>query len=400
MKELGKILEKANFYKMDLVQFLRKMIRIPSTSTQEKAVIACIHEEMTKVGFDEVKIDAFGNIIGRIGNGSRVIAFDAHIDTVDVGNPRTWQFDPFEGKYEADIIYGRGASDQEAGMASMVYAGKMLKELGLQKDCTCYFVGSIMEEDCDGLCWQYILREKILAPEVVVITEPTNLGIYRGHRGRMELQVSVEGVSCHASAPERGENAIYKIVPVIQDIQTLNENLREDTFLGKGSIAVTQIFSVSPSFNAVADGCTVSLDRRLTHGETKESCVQQLQNILDKNRISGKIDILQYDTPSYTGVKYPVEKYFPTWVFPEKHTLIQKAKKTYESLFQETPRIDKWTFSTNGIATAGIFDIPTFGFGPANEIYAHSNLDQCPAEHLVKAAAFYCAFPQFYCQNG
>jgi putative selenium metabolism hydrolase len=359
-------------------------------------VVDRVAEEMKKVGFDEVQIDPFGNVIGRIGYGKRIIAYDAHVDTVGIGNPDTWDFDPYEGKYENGIVYGRGASDQEGGMAAMVYAGKMMKELGLNKDCSCYFVGSIMEEDCDGLCWQYILREGILRPEVVIITEPTNLNIYRGHRGRMEIQITVDGRSCHASAPERGDNAIYKMMPIVAEIEKLNERLRHDDFLGKGTIAVTEISSVSPSFNAIADRCTISLDRRLTAGETKASSVEELQRVLDTQGVAGKIEVLQYKTPTYRGVEYPVEKYFPTWVFPEEHPIIQQAAATYRSLFNREPLIDKWTFSTNGIATAGIFSIPTFGFGPANEIYAHSNQDQCPSEHLVKAAAFYCAFPSHY----
>jgi len=396
MIDFRKIQDLSKRYEMDMVRFLRDMIRIPSPSSQEKRVVDRVAEEMKKVGFDEVQIDPFGNVIGRIGYGKRTIAYDAHVDTVGIGNPDTWDFDPYEGKYENGIVYGRGASDQEGGMAAMVYAGKMMKELGLNKDCSCYFVGSIMEEDCDGLCWQYILREGILRPEVVIITEPTNLNIYRGHRGRMEIQITVDGRSCHASAPERGDNAIYKMMPIVAEIEKLNERLRHDDFLGKGTIAVTEISSVSPSFNAIADRCTISLDRRLTAGETKASSVEELQRVLDTQGVAGKIEVLQYKTPTYRGVEYPVEKYFPTWVFPEEHPIIQQAAATYRSLFNREPLIDKWTFSTNGIATAGIFSIPTFGFGPANEIYAHSNQDQCPSEHLVKAAAFYCAFPSHY----
>ena len=396
MIDFRKIQDLSKRYEMDMVRFLRDMIRIPSPSSQEKRVVDRVAEEMKKVGFDEVQIDPFGNVIGRIGYGKRIIAYDAHVDTVGIGNPDTWDFDPYEGKYENGIVYGRGASDQEGGMAAMVYAGKMMKELGLNKDCSCYFVGSIMEEDCDGLCWQYILREGILRPEVVIITEPTNLNIYRGHRGRMEIQITVDGRSCHASAPERGDNAIYKMMPIVAESEKLNERLRHDDFLGKGTIAVTEISSVSPSFNAIADRCTISLDRRLTAGETKASSVEELQRVLDTQGVAGKIEVLQYKTPTYRGVEYPVEKYFPTWVFPEEHPIIQQAAATYRSLFNREPLIDKWTFSTNGIATAGIFSIPTFGFGPANEIYAHSNQDQCPSEHLVKAAAFYCAFPSHY----
>jgi len=389
----NEILKKAESYKTEMINFLRDMISIPSTSLNEEKVIKRIEEEMKKVGFDEVFTDGFGNIIGRIGNGSKIIAMDAHIDTVDVGNPELWKVDPFEGKYENGIIYGRGASDQEAGMASMVYAGKIIKDLKLEGDYTLFVVGSIMEEDCDGLCWQYIIKEKVIEPDVVVITEPTNLGIYRGHRGRMEIQVKTRGVSCHASAPERGDNAIYKMVPIIQGIEKLNENLKPDEFLGKGTVAVTQIFFKSPSQNAVADECVIQLDRRLTAGETKESAVSEIQGIIDENNIEAEIIVLEYSETTYKGLEYKTEKYYPTWVYPENSKHIEKAVETFETLFEEKARVDKWTFSTNGIATAGMYNIPTFGFGPANEIYAHSPDDQCPDDDLVKAAAFYTLFP-------
>ncbi len=394
--DLKQIMNAAKEYKPDMVQFLRDMIAIPSTSQNEKTVILRIKEEMEKCGFDEIIIDGFGNILGRIGSGSKIIAMDAHVDTVDVGNIDLWDCDPFEGKYEDGIIYGRGASDQEAGMAAMVYAGRIIKELGLEDDYTLYVVGSCMEEDCDGLCWQYILKENVIKPDVVVITEPTNLGIYRGHRGRMEMRVKTVGLSCHASAPERGVNAIYKMMPVISEIEKLNERLKDDAFLGKGTIAVTQIFFKSPSQNAVADECVIQIDRRLTAGETKESAVAELEEILKMTGTEADIEVLQYAEKAYTGLIYPTEKYYPTWVYPEDAEVVQKARETYEQLFEEPARIDKWTFSTNGIATAGMFDIPTVGFGPANEIYAHSPSDQCPDEHLIKAAAFYAAFPKFF----
>lgn len=202
-----KIIQAAEKYRDDMTKFLRDMVAIPSESCQEKDVILRIKQEMEKVGFDEVRIDKMGNILGRIGHGKHVIAMDAHIDTVGIADPKLWSCDPYKGKLENGIIYGRGASDQEGGMASMVYAGKIIKDLGLEGDYTLWVTGTVQEEDCDGLCWDVIMKEKVLdpAPEIVVITEPTNLNIYRGHRGRMEICVRTHGVSCHGSAPERGK---------------------------------------------------------------------------------------------------------------------------------------------------------------------------------------------------
>ncbi len=389
----GSLLSKAESYRDDLANFLRDLVSIKSFSAGEREAVERIRREMEKVGFDEVIVDGLGNILGRIGNGKKVIAMDAHIDTVEVGNEKLWKVDPFSGEMKDGVIYGRGASDQKAGMAAMVYGAKIMMEEGLTGDFTLYVTGTVMEEDCDGLCWRYIIERDGIRPDFVVITEPTNLNIYRGHRGRMELQIRTVGRSCHASAPERGVNAIYKMARIIAEIERFNERLKDDRFLGKGTIAVTQIFFKSPSQNAVADECTIQLDRRLTAGETKESVVEELKGAIALAGEEAEIIELFYDRPSYTGLSFPVEKYFPTWVMEEDSGIVRKTVATYREVFGADPLVDKWTFSTNGIATAGVFSIPTIGFGPANEIYAHSPDDQCPVDHLVRAAAMYALLP-------
>ncbi|MEI8347834.1 MAG: YgeY family selenium metabolism-linked hydrolase [Pseudomonadota bacterium] len=395
----AEILAQAQKYSKEMTKFLRDMVAIPSESCKEKKVIQRIAQEMKKVGFDQVKIDKMGNVLGRIGKGKRVIAMDAHIDTVGVGDPNAWKIDPFKGKLENGIIYGRGASDQEGGMAAMVYAGKVIKDLGLTGDYTLWVTGTVQEEDCDGLCWQYLLKEKILNPEVVIITEPTNMNIYRGHRGRMEIGVTTQGISCHGSAPERGKNAVYMMAKVVNEIEKLNERLANDSFLGKGTVTVSYIDCKTPSLCAVPDRAFIHLDRRLTKGETKEIAVAEVRDAVARAGVEGTVEVLTYEVPSYTNFVYKTEKYFPTWVLEEDHALCRASMETYQKLFNTTPKVDKWTFSTNGIATMGMMGVPTIGLGPANEVYAHSIDDQCPVDHLVKAAAFYATFPLTYCQT-
>jgi putative selenium metabolism hydrolase len=398
MLDVEKVKQLAQKYRHEMTGFLRDIIAIPSESGQEAAVIARIKKEMEQVGFDEIRIDGMGNILGRIGSGQRIIAMDAHIDVVGVGDPAAWKHDPWQGKLEGEVIYGRGATDQKAGMASMVYAGKIIKELGLGGDYTLWITGTVQEEDCDGLCWQYILKEKILnpPPELVVITEPTNLNIYRGHRGRMEIGVTTRGVSCHGSAPERGKNAVYMMAKVVGEIEKLNDRLRDDPFLGKGTVTVSYIECNTPSLCAVPDRAYIHLDRRLTAGETKESAVGEVRAAIEAAGVQAEVKVLNYEVPSYTGLAYPTEKYYPTWVLPEDHTALKAAQAAFLQLFGRAPKVDKWTFSTNGIATMGMMGIPTIGFGPANEVYAHSTDDQVPIDHLESAAAFYALFPQYY----
>ncbi|MDZ7548283.1 peptidase dimerization domain-containing protein, partial [Clostridium perfringens] len=153
------------------------------------------------------------------------------------GNRANWNFDPYEGYETETEIGGRGTSDQLGGIVSAVYGAKIMKDLDLLTEkYTALVVGSVQEEDCDGLCWEYIIKEDKIRPEFVVSTEPTDGGIYRGQRGRMEIRVDVQGVSCHGSAPERGDNAIYKMAEILMKIRDLNENDAADTKEIKGLV--------------------------------------------------------------------------------------------------------------------------------------------------------------------
>jgi len=376
--------------------FLRDMIAIPGESSQEKEVVQRIGEEMTAVGFDKVEVDPMGNILGRVGSGKTLIAMDAHVDTVGIGDPSLWEVDPYNGYEDEHIIVGRGTSDQRGGMASMVYAGKIIKDLGLENDYTLLVTGTVQEEDCDGLCWQYIINEDGIRPEFVVITEPTSLNIYRGQRGRMEIKVATKGISCHGSAPERGDNAIYKIAPILQELRALNENLHVDPFLGKGSLTVSEIFFTSPSRCAVADGCWISVDRRLTDGETWEMALVQIRNLPAVKEGKAEVSMYEYDRPSYTGLVYPTECYFPTWVLSADHPACGSLVDAYRGLFRDEPLVDKWTFSTNAVSVMGRYNIPCIGFGPGHEDQAHAPNEKTWKDELVKAAAMYAMIPLLY----
>ncbi|MFH5881818.1 YgeY family selenium metabolism-linked hydrolase [Liberiplasma polymorphum] len=390
------IVKKAESYKQDISNFLRDMIAIPSESCDEEKVVLRIKEEMEKVGFDEIIIDPMGNILGKIGKGKHLIAMDAHIDTVGIGDINLWEYDPYMGYEDEHIIVGRGGSDQEGGMASMVYAAKIIKDLQLEDDYTLLITGTVQEEDCDGLCWQYIIEEMNIKPEFVVITEPTSCRIYRGHRGRMEIKVSTQGLSCHGSAPERGDNAIFKMAPILIELEALNPKLMHDDFLGKGTLTVSEIFYSSPSRCAVADGCSVSVDRRLTHGETYESALEEIRNLPSVIKAKAKVEMYEYMRPSYTGLIYPTKSYFPTWVLPESHLVTTSTVKAYEALFNEAPIVDKWTFSTNAVSIMGRYNIPCIGFGPGHEDEAHAPNEKTFKDELVKAAALYALIPLMY----
>ncbi|MDH3304926.1 MAG: YgeY family selenium metabolism-linked hydrolase [Gammaproteobacteria bacterium] len=385
--------------KSDLVNFMQDIIRIPSLSSREGAVVERIREEMLKIGYDEVTVDPMGNVLGRIGTGQRIIAFDGHCDIVDVGDPELWDREPYSAEIEDGILYGRGASDMKGGVASSVYAGALLKKRGIPENVTFYATATVQEEDCDGLCWQYIVNEDGLRPDLVVITEPTSLRIYRGHRGRMEVEVHTSGISCHGSAPERGDNAIYKMAGIIADIEKLNERLPPRNPLGKGTVTISEIRSSSPSLCAVADGCTIHLDRRLTIDETEETSIAEILALPSVKAANATVTVLDYGVPSYTGLTYPTRKYYPTWETKLDAPSVKAAVAAYRQAFEREPELGYWTFSTNGVATAGMHRIPTIGFGPGHEHFAHAPNEETEVEHLVSATAFYSALVEEFARE-
>jgi putative selenium metabolism hydrolase len=391
-----KINELSEKYRDYTAHNLSKLVKIKSLSTQERDVQLELKHQMEEAGFDEVKIDGLGNVIGRIGKGRKILAIDGHMDTVDLGNPGNWSFNPLGGEIKDGFVHGRGSADQKGGPAAFVTAGKILKELKFNKDLTIYFVGSVIEEDCDGLCWKYIVEEDKIKPDFVISTEPTNLNISRGQRGRMEMEVHFYGVSSHGSAPERGKNAIYMASGVALEIEKLNGRLKDDEFLGKGSITVTEIISKSPSLCAVSDYARIHIDRRLTTGETKETACKEIEELI--TGYNAKIELLNYSEKAYTGLEYCMEKYYPTWKMPVEHELVQTGVNTYKELFGKAPKVDKWMFSTNGIMTCGVYEIPTIGFGPGNEVLAHAPDEKVPISDLVAASAFYAAFAYELCK--
>ena len=426
----------AQAYGPDMTRFLRDMIAIPSESCEEKGVAHRIAEEMKKLGYDKVEFDALGNVIGWMGSGDKIIAIDSHIDTVGIGNRENWTHDPYEGYEDDKVIYG--------GMAAAAYGTKIMKDLGLiPEGYKIMVVGSVQEEDCDGMCWQSIVNEYFKGPEdarnqieFVISTEPTDGGIYRGHRGRMEIRVDMHGVSCHGSAPERGDNAIHKMAEVILNVRDLNENDAADDkeikglvkmldpkynpehwedarFLGRGTCTTSQIFFTSPSRCAVADSCSISIDRRMTAGETYQSCLKEIEDLpaCKKYAKDIKVSMYMYDRPSWTGHVYETEAFFPTWINKETAPHVQALVDAHHALWGTErigadekamstrtgrPLTDKWTFSTNGVSIQGRYGIPCVGFGPGAESQAHAPNEITWKQDLVTCAALYAAVPGLY----
>ena len=391
---INKIHQKTEEKREDIIRFMREICAIPSYESLIGPVGERIAEEMRKLGFDEVRFDKMGNILGRIGDGPRTIVFDSHIDTVGIGDPDEWQWDPFEGKIEDGVLYARGACDEKGSTPGMVYGMSFARDLGLLEGWTAWYFGN-MEEWCDGIAPNtFVEVDPGIKPDFVIIGEPTKMQVYRGHKGRLEMKVVAKGVSAHAASNHVGINAIYLLLPVIEGISDLEPSLGDHDFLGHGKITVSDMTVKTPSINAVPDEAVIYIDRRMTFGETEEEAIAQVEALIPeefKERVT--VQALFYDEPSYTGFVFPVEKYFPAWVLEEDHDLVQAGLKARELIGLDYEPAGKWSFSTNGIYWAGKAGIPSIGFGPGDEVTAHTVMDSVRLDDVVKATEFYAILP-------
>ncbi len=373
-----------------IITFLRELVAIPSMDSQIREVGLRAQAEMKKLGFDQVWFDSMGNTVGRIGNGPRKILYDSHIDTVGIGDPAEWAWDPFIGKVENGRLYARGACDEKGSTPGMIYGLAIAHRLGLLEGWTAYYFGN-MEEWCDGIACHALVEHEGLRPDFVVIGEPTHMQIYRGHKGRVEMKVVAKGRSAHAASNHLGDNPIYKVLPIIDGISKLEPQLGDHPFLGHGKITVTDIHVETPSINAVPNQCTVYVDRRLTFGESAEAALDQVRALIPpEHQAKGdvRVEMLRYEEPSYTGFVFPVDKYFPAWALEESHPLVQAGLETAQRIGLPSHTPGKWNFSTNGKA-----GIPSIGFGPGEEETAHTVQDSVLLADVVKATEFYALLP-------
>lgn len=381
----------------ECIEFLRDLVTIPSPSRAERLACERVMRELERLGYRDVHLDEMGNVLGRFGSGPRILAMDAHVDTVGISDPTRWKYDPFRGVVSGGILYGRGASDQKGGLAAVVHGVALAARIGLPDDLTVWVAATVNGEDCVGLAWQYLINEVDLKPEAVVVSMPSHLGVCAGQRGRMEIKVITRGVSSHGSQPDRGTNAIYLMNPIINELAELHGGLTSDhPTLGPGSIAVTEISSQSPSKTAIPDECHIHIDRRLTIGETQEEAIAEIAALPAVQRAGAEVQLVDYNYPSWRGFTYPTEKVFPAWETPLDSAAVTAAVSTARQVLGREPRMHRSNFSSNGCATAGIFGIPTVGFGPADELHSHTVNDQIPLAQLQPAMAFYAMFPEVY----
>lgn len=373
-----------------LIRLAQTLIRTPSLPGQEEVVAALLSDALRQSGFPEVWTDRAGSVIARCGNGrGPKLWLEGHMDVVAPGDRSAWQHDPLGGEIEDGYLYGRGAVDMKPALAAMVYAGKYLLETGAQLNGDLYLVFVVQEGPCEGMAARVLIEEEGLLPDFVILGVPTNLGLYRGQRGRVELQVTTHGRASHAAQPHEGVNAVMLAARLLFGIDLLSTQLLAEPHIGKGSVAVTHIESSATSLNSIPDRCTFILDRRLTLGETEARAIAELQQIIRHEGVRADVDTLEYQLSTYTGYVARGRKYYPPWLLPEDSPLVRRAARALEKVLDAPPRLKLWPFSTDGAYTMGVAGIPTVGFGPGDPERAHTFDEAVRVADIIAAAQGY-----------
>lgn len=376
-------------YKEELHKLCAKMVHIPSVTGREKAIVSFINEEMEKLGFDKVIVDEVGNIIGKINsnvkNGSTVL-FDGHLDTVAIPDRREWKTEPFGAEVIDGKIYGRGTSDMKCSLAAMIIAAIKVKNSGI-KHGTIYVSGTVFEEIAEGFSLRSVL--KYTNPDFVVIGESTALKLNIGQRGRGEIRINTKGIPAHSANPDRGVNAVTNMIKLVRELEKID--IQTHPFMGKGEMVLTDIISNPyPGASVVPSNCTVTYDRRLLVGETEETVLQPIREIIEKLskedlKFEATCEIAPMEVATYTGFKSSHKRFAPGWLMDKDSLIVQESIKALNKALDKDPIINCYSFCTNGSASCGENSIPTIGFGPSEEFLAHINDEYIELDSLDKA---------------
>jgi putative selenium metabolism hydrolase len=411
-----KLNEMAEAMKPDVISFTQKLVQTPSISGEEGLLANLLMAEMEKLGYDECFRDDQGNIVGLV-KGTEdgpTIMFNSHMDHVAPGDKANWEgYDPYgaeidmcdvdkqdkDGTEKAECIHGRAASDVKAGEASQIYAGGLLakmKKEGMSFNGAFMFTGVVQEEPAEMVGMKHLIDKTLplkgLTYDAMVSSEATSLKVYLGHRGRVEMLVTVYGRTSHGSAPWLGINSIYKAMPLIARIKDeLYPSLPEDPLLGKASISLNIIECSPGALSIVPDQTFLSLDRRMIPGETPETCLAEIQAIIDElsaadSDFRADVKVKSAVEKSYTGMEYEVEKNMYPWKISQDHPFVKAAAEGLEALGQEV-KYGRWDFGTDGSKTAGADHKPTIGYSPMQEQYAHTPYDKVRTDFIVKSVA-------------
>ena len=371
-------------YAASLLEFYQKGVQTRSDSDEEGAYARLILQTMQDLEFDEAYIDPAGNVVGRVGNGEKVIHFDSHMDTVQVNDAESWVRPPFSGDIVDGMLYGRGSVDMKGGLSASVFAAALAKREGLLEGKTVVVTASVCEEYCDGVCLEHFYKDSGIRPDFCIICEPSDNLITLGHTGKVQARIRTHGVSAHGSAPEKGINAVYEMAEIITRVDALNQRLQQS---GGGTVVLSDIRCQSASLNAVPSECEIYLDRRLRLGESVAQVGAELEALIAGKRASWEPGTLEHT--SWTGEKLVYHPAHEPWKIDEQAPLTQCCNKAYAAVFGKLPeRYDFWDFGTNAVVPVSM-GIPTIGFGPGAYKLAHMKNECCAVSQVEQACQFY-----------
>jgi len=373
-------------YTDDLIAFAQAIVRIRSYSSGEGDLAAFIRDKMIDLGYNEAYIDSIGNVVGRIGNGPVSVMFDSHMDTVEVLDEDKWKVPPFSGEIRDGRLYGRGSVDMKGALASSVFAPLIARDLGWIDGHTVYITCTVNEEDCDGQNLKSLFAEKGLRPDYFVTCEPSSNEIALGHTGKAQILIKTKGISAAACRPHKGVNAVYKMADIIKRVEALNEKL---TARGEphGTIIISQISSISASYNAVPSECSIYLDRRMIVGEKEADVMREMDDLIEGIDATWEIGTLH--ATSWTGKKIDYEPVHEAWRIDTEHPLTKACLASYEEIFgKQHGDYHVWLGGTNAVTPVSM-GIPSIGFGPGEDYLSHVSDENCIVEEIVTAAQFY-----------
>lgn len=370
-----------------LVRCLQDFVRHPSLSGQEGAVARRVVDEMRALGFDTVTVDSNGSVIGVIDgrHPGPTLLLDAHIDTVGIAGGLAWQNDPFAATIVDGAVVGRGTADMKGALAAMLHAAAGVERSALHGRVA--VSATTLEEVFEGVTLADVMAD--VQPDFVVVGEASELNLNRGGRGRAEIHLTTTGKPAHSSSPHLGRNAVADMVRVITAIDTLE--LPSDALMGPAILALTDIISDPyPGYSVIPAQCRVTYDRRLLPGENTDTVLSAITALQGLAGIHLHADIAQGEHTAYTGKIIRHAKFYPAWVFPEDHHLVQHAHTALQRAGQ-APQISAYRFCTNATYSAGIAGVPTVGYGPAREGDAHVVDERLRIDELFAATRGYRA---------
>ncbi|MBT6604388.1 M20/M25/M40 family metallo-hydrolase, partial [Candidatus Bathyarchaeota archaeon] len=284
-----------------------------------------------------------------------------------------------------EVIYGRAACDMKGAVAAMVLAGRAMNELGIRLKGD-YMVTGVAFEEVGGAGTKSTINDSKFLADVVLIGEATNMQLALGHRGTMKFGVTVKGRACHASAPERGINALYKAMKMITKVKDeLAPSTPVHPIYGKTSMTVTQI-TVSPeAFNVVPEECKFWIDCRNHPDFTAEDLDRHLNDIIDEL----KADDSEFDATVIRSPNFEEKTFSGYYTDPDENPVVGEAVEAITESYKE-PNKGIWTFATDGRFYAPL-GIPVIGFGPGEEEYAHTQRDHVRVQDYLDTIKVYAA---------